>query len=249
MSAPVFLDLVWTPEGDNFTAPATEAWWEVYTPRKTALRALGLRCEPRLAWTVIFEPAKAPATLLDSLAMLQLEFADPIAAAAERERRLVEWRAEQDRLAVEREAKRKAEAEGVRAQGRALQDLWGAFVERKDELENLVSKSELEWTDLKAIKSIIAATDRKAVRFAHSVDTIKLDPVDWPEATVIEAVRLLTGRDRDRASIRNLAGWSAAYSSWGHWCHAMLETDRPLAIKAARRLVSEYADTQLSHLI
>ncbi len=249
MTAPPFLDLAWEPEGDNFAALCTEAWWEVYRQRKGLLRSLGLRAEPRLKWTVIFEPAAAPAHLEESLRMIALEFSDPIAAAVERERRLAEWRVEQNRLAEEREAKRKADAETIRAQGIGLADLWGAFVERKNELADLVAKPDLAWEDLKAIKSIIAATDRKAVHFAHSVDSIKLEPVDWPESTVVEAVRLLTARDRDRASLRNLSGWSAAYSSWGHWCHAMLGIDRPLAVKAARRLVSEYADTQLAHLL
>lgn len=69
----------------------------------------------------------------------------------------------------------------------------------------------------------------------------KISPaVDWPDDIVERAVRHLTELDTDHATEVNRRGWSSSASSSGHWCNAMLDEDRDLAIKTARTMLGGY---------
>lgn len=238
---PEFADLKWSMEGPRFVAQATRAWWALYEAEKGQLRTLGLRCETRETWVVIFDPARAAENHVALLETLQEAYADRIEAAREQERL--------DEIGRQRAAERvdglkrfmQAETDAAKAKGQATIDKWGMFTVRKATLMKLLAKEDILTTDeRKKIERIVRDTDRKAAKFIQDAIDMKRPMVDWSEGRVVDAIHTLTGRDLDRATLANNIGWSAADSSWGHWCAAMLKTDRELAIKVARTIVGPY---------
>lgn len=70
--------------------------------------------------------------------------------------------------------------------------------------------------------------------------------VDWPDDLVVEAVVLMCRRDEDNAEFANQVGWDIVHSAPGHWCNAMWDEDRDLAIRLARTFIGHYDTRQLA---
>lgn len=135
------------------------------------------------------------------------------------------------------------------ALGRAQQqrDRWGRFCSgyhRIFELEvKMLTDAECDLLDEYAKSTIArAAAMRRRAEVAEG-------GVDWSDDLVVEALQLMSNLDDDVGEFANRAGWDIVHSAPGHWCVAMLEEDRALAIRLGRTIVGHYDTRQLAAIV
>lgn len=121
-------------------------------------------------------------------------------------------------------------------------ETWGLFTHAKAQLQQLIDDEYLFPGELKTLRRLIKITNAKAAAKAIEVaGNAASDPVpDISDEIIVKAIRALTALDSDHAALSNGKGWSKKTSSPGHWCAAMLRTDRALAIKEGRRLIASH---------
>lgn len=135
-------------------------------------------------------------------------------------------------------------AENVRA---AIKEGWDLYIEhgvairKVTPLLKLLRLVYLQPFELKQLRkllremhSIVDNLEDDAKRLAKTVD-VHLDD-DFVE----RAVRLLTDLDQDMRTEPNKMGWGGQTGAPGHWCCALLETDRARAIALGRGLVAHH---------
>jgi len=170
-----------------------------------------------------------------------------IALNAERERNRLASIAAIEAARIARGVPTEADIQSAQRDGLALLDKWRAFTCGKPTLIRLCAAPTLTWEEIDKIRADIAWTEREAKALALYVRRQRTKGVNWPDAVVVVGIKLLTALDADRTRERNKRGWGKSTSSGGHWCAAMLEIDRDLAIKHGRSLLTKHL-TQLRHI-
>lgn len=122
---------------------------------------------------------------------------------------------------------------------RELSAAWGEFVVDRARTAELCGKDWLTHAEAHEAEMLVKKTMKKVDDKVIAVAAFS-EGVDWPDERVEHFIVELTRRDKDRAKVRNDIGWGAQYSSTGHWCNAMLERNRALAIRVARTIVGGY---------
>lgn len=139
----------------------------------------------------------------------------------------------------------KAHAVAVReaiAEAKLVLETWGLFTHAKAQIQQLIDDEFLFPDELKKLRRLIKTTYAKAdAKTVWVSGNVAIDPVPYlTDDVIVTAIRALTALDSDHAALSNSEGWSKKTSSPGHWCAAMLRTDRALAIKEGRRLVASH---------
>jgi hypothetical protein len=118
---------------------------------------------------------------------------------------------------------------------------WGLFIGKKDHarLVELLAQDVLSYPDRCKINAIAGTVDALAYGVIYDAGE-KTVGVDWDDERVDRYVRTLSARDADRAGKRNRKGWNALDTAAGHFCNAILERDRALALRIARTIVGKY---------
>lgn len=258
---PTIPGISWDPRGSGkheyfVSKSVSDHYWKLHRFNSRRLFTYGLKTEKAgEVWQVVFTPRFSSPNVqlvVDDLAAEVAEF-DVL-----RQQRDAEMEAERHRRRHEIAAQRRAEAakadeirDGAVAEAREIERVWGEFAVRKQRLRELLEHHDDPDTDdlslnmVRELLELCASTRQKHVGMLATAKNQERPGVDWPDADVEAALRLLTGRDGDRASIENDLGWSKADSPSGHWAYAMLDIDRELAIKVGRWIVGKYARTQL----
>lgn len=257
IAPPKILDLDWNVGSINATAAATDAFWPLYREQKQALRRHGITVQRSGDdWQVVFKPTGAD--IGTSIELMLLEHQDAEAARAERMRMAQESmdamaasRAAADAEFKRRHAEILAQRMGPAVEtARQLLIRFGEFVDRKDKVRAIVERFDdpdalpLGINDLNVLEDAIQSTKNKNSRTLLRA-LRSAGGVDWTDDEVAEAIRLLTLRDADHAAVENKVGWNKPDSPLGHWCFAVLESNRDAALKLGRTLVGKYAETQL----
>jgi hypothetical protein len=127
------------------------------------------------------------------------------------------------------------------AEGRALFAEHGVAVRKVKPLNDLLDLVYLEPRELTKLRKIIrecreniSAMEGDARKLAKSTD------VELDDDFVVRGLRLLTELDADRGAEKNYRGWGRDTSAPGHWCCALLKTDREKAIEIGRGLVAHH---------
>ena len=127
------------------------------------------------------------------------------------------------------------------AEGWALYNEFGPAIRKVTpllRLLNLVYLEPLELTRLRKllreIRGIIDGMEADALALAETSD-VYLD-----DEFVEKAIRLLTALDADMRTEANRRGWGGNTGAPGHWCCALLKTDRARAIRIGRGLVARH---------
>jgi hypothetical protein len=269
MAAPAFADLDWTqlPTG-GWLAEGTSAFWDHYNLNRGAFKALGFSVnKPASKWIVTGPDIDDTnrASFRDLLAGIHAQLSAARdrqqAALAAKEARDDAWRqrrSEEARAARAFADAQAAEARALRhskivaeakAAGQACMDKWGTLVHRKATLADLVAKDLLAYAQVRLIHSLVSETERKAAALTRKAAGVRDDDcVNWTDNVVERAVRHMTGLDSDHAQDPNEVGWGPQHSPTGHWCVAMLKTDRDAALRTARTIVGHYRG-QLSAIL
>ncbi|SDG83924.1 hypothetical protein [Pelagibacterium luteolum] len=256
---PSFAELSWTciDSGREYHSPATEQFWDVYRIARNSLFRLGIKTAKAddEVWSVVFTPKYSQRDVQLQVDLLVLESQDAAAARAERERIAQEARermeAQREQAKQESIAKAKAMVEDAVKAARDCERKWGEFCVRKSALRSLLAQHDdpdrdgLTHPQVMLLKDLVQQTEAKSREMLRRAQREYNPGVDWPEIEVIEAIKKLTGRDSDRATIDNGIGWNKPDSPTGHWCAAMLDIDRAAAVKVGRWLVGKYGVSQL----
>lgn len=273
VAPPVFAGLHWVAVGDHFEADATPEFKRIDEWAITRFRRIGLRwqahAQDRSRHVAVFTPRFSVPNIQQVVDRILVEIAPHLERAAQREREkearqqeaaeasrrdLERWAAEHQEYKKTQQIDLRARLSPVVEEARALLGRFGEFVVRKKELGARIARcddptAEVQYADLYVIRDAIRDTKRKSKTMYGGVPSLKLDPVDWPDGVVIEALQLLTALDGDHAQLANQKGWDPKHSSYGHWCCAMLETgsdlDRATALAIGRKIVGHYANRQL----
>lgn len=269
MAAPAFAELAWTETVDGrWTTIGTSEFWNYYNVARGAFKALGFEVsKPEGKWIVVGPDIDAgnKAAFADLLSRVH----EHRAAAADRHRAAYaaqeardaerrEKRAEEAREARERVQAEILEARSLRhskvvaearSAGQTCLDRWGILVHRKDKLRDLVRLELLTHAQIRLVHRLVSETEAKVASIGRQSRAVQDDEcVTWSDDAVERAVRHLTALDSDHARDPNKRGWSGSDSGRGHWAVAVMETDRPAALRMARKLVGHYRE-QLSAIL
>ena len=128
------------------------------------------------------------------------------------------------------------------AEAEALYAEYGPAVRRVSDLLRLTGYIYLSPVDLARLRKLITEIRAGLARMDEDAAALGTKPSFIPldDAFVERGIRKLTALDQDRNRIQNDEGWGKRTSAPGHWCCALLNTDRARAIEIGRGLVSHH---------
>lgn len=257
---PAVADLKWDADitvigSQRFnTAMGTPAWWDLYNMSRPAFRKAGFTVERYSnGWRVSLRAGAAPiedviATVAHQSERLQQRLANmpedekaKLAAEEEQRQRRAEWNARQRVEAAEREEKRRERVANFQALAKSSLQRWGRFTVKHARMIELSELPDLTYGELEEIGRLFSETHEKGKERQREYEARDLpDPVTWPDASIVRAIKFLTDSDGDRATERNDAGWSSSDSSTGHWLRGMMGADDDLVLRVGRSVVGKY---------
>jgi hypothetical protein len=242
LQPPAIFDLEWSDGEIYFIATATAA----FVAADEAAYLMGIRrprCLEQSGNGIFFNPRRYDAAEMEIWRAAATKAIDDLAArraaeASEHAASEMEKRKRYHDYAGPRHA---AAVRAAIAEGHALYAEHGVAIRKVKPLLDLLDLVYLEPRELTRLRKIIReCRDNVANMEGDAVALAKPSDVYLDDDFVERAVRLLTDLDRDRSKEANLVGWGRDTSAPGHWCCALLRTDRARAIEIGRGLVAHH---------
>lgn len=222
------LRTLWTGEGE------TAAFARAYSADRDGMRSAGFSWDNNtpVCWEAV--PAPEDADVLAAVAAAE-SAADAIEAGKAAARIAAVQQADRDWLA------HRAERERAIARLKACLDgqPW-AWTKRKQEWAVSLLKDRPSERDARLADELVDEVEFMIAEVIKRLGAVRIE--EWWDragdegvrAAVLQACRLLSGLDEDRAAIRNNIGWSAAHSHTGHVVASLPELDQTQASHALR---------------
>lgn len=248
---PKVVDLVWTPDGDNFVAPCTKAWLVLAVPARMGdLWEMGFTTHTDQrpggrGFVVTWNPAKARKGYEADLAMLEGLYAEDIGYAKAQQQALDEIALKRQLEKASGEIEYRRERARRRDQQVALVANFAGLLDPKDLdfIKHLINTHATYDAETRRVERIADRLDRKVQEFFEKRAGAG---VLWSDDKVMAATKHMTSLDLDEARASNGEGWNGADSRWGHWAtKAFCGPQHDLAVRVARVLCAGYFNTQL----
>lgn len=124
----------------------------------------------------------------------------------------------------------------------ALYAEYGAACRDLTAMLRLIELRYLSTSELKKLQKINAKSRATIADMPAIAAKIEQTPYPFPldDDFVVAGIKRLTELDQDHNAFKNLKGWGRQTTAPGHWCYAMLSSDRAKAIEVGRVLVSQH---------
>lgn len=244
---PSIPDTDWSPSGDIYKAPATDAFWRLYRVGKGHLYDVGIRCtmEDR-DWVAIYTPGKATPEEIERVLLKVDDAAMMEEAAIQRERDRI---AEEKRLKDEEKrreyqawlADNAEEMKALQAEAKELLAKYKQACAQAASMPGWINNYPLSQWSYFDLRRAVDATRKKITKFDNFEGfSRRCKFADWPHEKIAAGVRHLTAADGDNAELQNDRGWSKADTSAGHYLNALLATHYDDAVERARYIIGAY---------
>lgn len=245
---PPIPDTAWTPQGDIFTAPATDSFWRLYRVGKGHLYDIGIKCTREGSdWFAIYMPGKATPEQIERVLLKVDDEAMMNDAAIQREKDRIAEEKRRKGEQKEREyqewlARNADQMKALQTEAKALFEKYGDACAQPKRMPGWIETYPLSQWSYFDLGRALNETRKKIARFDNfeGFHRARSPYADWPHEKVAAGLRFLTGRDSDHAALANDEGWSSADSSAGHYCCAILDTHYDDAIQRARQFIGSY---------